>query len=450
MSAFPIALPGTAAPDLVWVTRQRAFASDPAAASHLLVERASTVSLVIGRRREKTSKTGKRMVWLQNDTVWRFSTRSGHLVVYNDVLTPGKRHLRADRTATFPSYGIAHHEPELAKALLIAIRDLSVRTIGYTPAIPDGLLDVPDAAAWMRRNLLPGMVWDIAYPLLRGRSGDPRFQPTIGIAPALRSETARGAAVALFGKRRARRDVIRAVATATPVALSIARQLRTVIPVDWLAEVLGALSGGEGGALDDHALRQIAERRARVLREMLAPIPLARRRRLLLSLAADPYIVSDTARVWEQAEDRAAADVTTWQTWHDSLTAVLWRQTHEDHAIDQHPFYAATDGLEVPVAGKTLVIRSPKATSEVYAWGQGLSHCIGSYADDARRGDTNLLAVYDGDQLYATAEIVPGTGETRQLYGRFNQALPDDEYAALVAAFARAHAESRAALSEAA
>lgn len=413
---------------------------------YMLIERADVVMLALGTEREGVSPSGKAWSRWSNHSWWWFSAKrvgaDGRrtLNMYHSLEKSRGQHQQ--RTRYFRNVTSAYLSisggPAVDAALRSAVISLHGRMFGEVPERFLGLR-LRDLFAALA---LPGLAIGIT-----GVDKTLPHTPVQGISPALRALTARQRCEALFGKRRTRKDLIRAAAVAAPADLLIAHHLRQVVPVDWLVEFLNASTSHV------RALAISGPSAARGVGKILSYLPMPSRRRLLLELAgidgerqAAPgplWSVRDSVRsldgILEAAHDtlwvtESLLGAKTWAAVHDELARIDRRRQNANLPIEQDGLYAAIDGLIVD-PGVTLV--SVKETDTLFEWGEQMSNCIAGYRGSALTHQTYLFGVYRDTDLLANAEILPD-GTVRQLYGRFNAGLEDGLDSAVRGAIDRA------------
>ena len=306
----------------------------------------------------------------------------------------------------------------------------------------------------LRQAPISVLIPRLAFPGLANRQlAADRDGPVVppGLGSVWRESDARVMTEKLFGKRRVRKDLIRAVASADPARVGVAHAVRRHVPVDWLVEFLTAADGGVDSRLPFAGLGPVFE--------LLNPHA---RRRLLLALGARPLprtgrgmtgetmIVSDTVRTVRElgvlyGEDRTfvtdeVRKAKSWKSLHDEAARLLRIAEHENRPIPQGHIAIALDGLAVP--GPEYVIVSAKQTETLFGWGEEMSNCIGGYGNDAVTQTSYLFGVYNSGELVANMEVSPHGGIV-QLFGRFNTPLSHGDDAAVRRAVARALIASR-------
>jgi hypothetical protein len=393
-------------------------------ASTMLIERPETVSIGFSTQVTGLSSTGKPWFrWQRGDRI-TFSlrrNRSGRRVLH--VYRYQRRQTQTmfgNRTAVIHDLVPLRYQPVVAEAL----KRLWRRNVG----------DVPSA---LINALLPELTTGLAFPALAGRPlrYRPGFEaqpvaPT-GLTHVWRQDTARGVAEQLFGQRALRKDLIRASATVEPMRAGVAHAVRTLVPVDHLVEYMqqdGRVEHWDRRALHD-------------LFNVVAP---SARRRLLLQTQVldqprdgwgysdDALTITDALRcvrelnqVYGPNQHWATDEVRkpkTWRTLHDDLSRLLRRAETPDVPIPPTRHARAIDGL-VTNAG---TLRAAARTSDLYGWGDAMDNCIASYAREAVDGITTLFGLYRADALIANMEV-SSDGDIEQLFGRFNELLPDSE-----------------------
>ncbi|WIB65387.1 PcfJ domain-containing protein [Curtobacterium sp. MCBD17_040] len=411
-----------------WVER-RWYPSDYV----MVIERPETV--VVGYSSLTTGHTRTGQEW----TRWQ---RNRRVVVSVRPGRSGRRILnvftyerhgqeRRFRNATPYAATVITGNEQFRQRVADAVRRLWERNIG----------EVPDR---LRNATLPMLLVGLAYPGLAGQQrplslGD-ATQPVVprALGIAWRADNARDVAVALFGQRRVRRDLVRAVAAADPNRAGVAHAVRSLVPVDWLVTYLERCDGTAQPWWDRRGLRSV-----------FALVDPAARRRLLLDTKVTGAVFSPENRLIVDAmhavglllnhygENRdwvtdGIRKPKSWQSLHDEAARLERRIGHEDLPIPRTPVTVALHGLSVPDAGVRLV--APTRTATVHDWGEHMHHCIGIYAAAAAAGDTNLFGVYgENGELLANMEIAPD-GYLLQLFGRFNAYLPAEQHDAIRAA----------------
>jgi hypothetical protein len=410
---------------------------------YMLIERYDSVSVALGIRSEGVAKSGKAWSRWKNKE-WTFYSMkpradgSRHLTIYRRAQKSGRRgSVMANITGDpfrgwdpFRSWG-----PHLANDMsevLAAVLSLYERVSG---PIDPRILTLKPAS----------QLHALAYPFLALTADfDARKltrQPVTGLNTALRQTTAKGFAEAAFGKRLVRKDLVKACAIAPLDHVRVAAQVRRLVPVDWLVELLN---------LPEDVRRQNSDRAPADIAALLALVPMTSRRRLLVSedITKNSYNVIDSGRALTNIRAaRGPGDDTwitpevsgarTWRQLHDALNGVQRRIENVSLPIDQDSVYEALDG--VTALDGRLRIASAKFTDELEAWGDEMHNCISGYRTQALAHRTYLFALFDGSDLIANIEI-DKSGEIRQLHGKFNRSLPDELDAPVRAAIRRAQA----------
>jgi len=393
-------------------------------ASTMLIERPETVSIGFSTQVTGLSSTGKPWFrWQRGDRITfslrrnRSGRRALHVYRYQRRQT---QTIFGNRTAVIHDLVPLRYQPVVAEAL----KRLWRRNVGDVPSV-------------LINALLPELTTGLAFPALAGRPL--RYRPGFteqpvaptGLTHAWRQDTARGVAEQLFGQRALRKDLIRASATVEPMRAGVAHAVRTLVPVDHLVEYMqqdGRVEHWDRRALHD-------------LFNVVAP---SARRRLLLQtqvldqprdgwgFSDDALTITDALRcvrelnqVYGPNQHWATDEVRkpkTWRTLHDDLSRLLRRAETPDVPIPPTEHARALDGLHTD-AGR---LRAAARTSDLYDWGDAMDNCIAGYAREAVDGVTTLLGLYREDVLIANMEL-SSDGHIEQLFGRFNELLPDSE-----------------------
>lgn len=400
----------------------------------MLIEKFDQVSLGVATLEHGTSKNGVGWARWKNTHWTHFSLKPRvngrrQMTVYRSQAVKGGR-VRSMRNITSYEWklSVAGTNP----ALIPAIAAMHERVgVVKDPRIAE-LEPVQAVQAYAYPFLEATADWE-AMKLTR--------KPVRGLAPALRTTTAHDFAEAAFGKRLIRKDLVRAVGKADLRRVVLARQVKNLVPVDWLAQFL-EMPMPKHQYFDD-------EVQVENLATVLELIPEHARRRFLLSLVddADFRLLADAeqsvldviaarpdGREWLREHVK---DTRTWRALHDAAASAQRRVDNDDVPIPQDARYKAIDGITA-LDGR-FVIRSAKRTEELDDWGDAMDNCIGSYRAWALNHTSYLFALLDNGKLLANIEI--GTGGTiRQIYGRFNEPIPADEDAAVRRAIANAQA----------
>lgn len=257
---------------------------------------------------------------------------------------------------------------------------------------------------------------------------------------SLREENAMNMAVAAFGKRHYRKDLVKSLVNCENYHnIELAIALRGSMKTDWLVEILRSDRAMNFNAIDCGNAAALLSR-----------LPENRRRRFALSFPEmHNYYNSDALRMGLRLTDEQLATVRNLTELHDlgvenaPWHERAWQQAQAQRAGNVEPYnpqawqtighLAPAKPLEIKLNDRTklydgietddgLKIVAPKDSTTIQKWSDEMGNCIRSYAEDAAEGVTNLGAVFDGDKLVANFEI-DAKGNLRQLLGRFNRHL---------------------------
>lgn len=235
------------------------------------------------------------------------------------------------------------------------------------------------------------------------------------IGSALRSSDGREFTTKVFGKKNYRKDLLTAVAGARRLSqVAFAEALADAVPIDWVIERLRnhVRVDSFGEAVD--------------LRPVLSACSPKTRRTLALAPINNMYTLSDTVRLFDMVGGDDNIRVKTWRELHDYLSDKQRKMGRVNRPIPQTKIAEKFDGKQ---AGQ-LTLVSAKETGQVEEWGDEMHHCIGSYAQMARKGDTNLFGVYEGGELKGNL-MLDKIGNVVQLYGKYNANFDPEDDAAI-------------------
>jgi hypothetical protein len=173
-------------------------------------------------------------------------------------------------------------------------------------------------------------------------------------------------------------------------------------------------------------------------------------------------IAKRTQRAWKQEQEGRITHPHAMH-WYDEapiFTAIAEALTRRGTAIAQwalanHIDLGRVTAAEAIEAAKNfkVVVRVPQGPV-VYEYGDGwtvqelppealeaegkvMQHCVGTYCEQVRRGDTVIYSLRDPQgQPHVTMEFLPASGRFEQIYGKQNE-RPKPEYEARVRAFIR-------------
>lgn len=247
--------------------------------------------------------------------------------------------------------------------------------------------------------------------------------PIPGAGGAFRLGTVQDLTRALFGKRRYRKDLVRAVATSPLGATRVAYELRNLVEVDWIVELLRKSSGSRQWTYSVPTAGLVA---------VFSAIPKHRRRALLLSMhdrtftggMRDAVRMATTVVNGGHFTTEIVSGCRTWEEIHDTLipaaiaTESLRHETAADPSIKLRPITEALNGTQTGA----VTFEAARSLDDLMLWGRELRNCIGSYFRPARSGTSNLFVLMQDGKMLANMEVT-ARGEISQLYGFANSPL---------------------------
>lgn len=265
-----------------------------------------------------------------------------------------------------------------------------------------------------------------AYPMLAVRQKTSDYNDNRLIMGA-RLSTNIEYTIALFGKRNYRKDLVKAVAeTFYPSNLAVAREFRNLVPVDWIVKFLRGMADCSAPKLPLKDMRSfLTERsmieRRRLLNDFMKSYAQAGPREKYLF----PMNVQDGIRSYNLLPEdvHQRMNFRSWKHLHDASEMELDKMRYQARDIPVIPM-AEIIAAQQPVDGISVYL--PKDTDEVREWGREMSHCIGTYADDAVKGDVVLLGVRENGVLVGNVQIQVASRRMAQILGKHNRFLPDN------------------------
>lgn len=253
-----------------------------------------------------------------------------------------------------------------------------------------------------------------------------------GMASAFRSTNAQDLVLQLFGKRRYRKDLTRAVASAPLWAIRLAYAVRTEVEVDWLVDLLRAAGPRNTAVIPQFSMSGV--------RAIIAAIPKHRRRALLLQARladkkTDTRLIYDSVRMAAQVKSAGLytmdliAACRSWPQIHEALVELsiatqVSLESKKSARIALNPISTALNNTSA--AG--YQIQAARSFEDLIRWGKLLRNCIGSYLKLAQSGESNLFVLIRGGKPVGNMEL-SSTGELVQLVGFANAPLSLAEYA---------------------
>lgn len=259
---------------------------------------------------------------------------------------------------------------------------------------------------------------------------------------AFRKDTFQQATLELFGKRRYRKDLVKAVAKTNPLALAFFAPFKTAIPIDWIISHLNKHSehteivnvnrmqhqfrGDYSGSPD-----------TKPIMEFFKDLPVNTQKALLNDVQY-PYkhtqTMLDTARMYELLKNMNQ-EIKDKYLPKDMLKAKTWLELHDRFTVIQREIRFKIEFIPQTETARQLEkvfttndkyqIIAAKDTYELTVWGREMGNCIGSYGRTAVVGSATLAKVIHNDKMIANIEI--RNEKCNQLYAKGNQRLPQEQ-----------------------
>jgi hypothetical protein len=282
------------------------------------------------------------------------------------------------------------------------------------------------------------------------------FQMSPVLATAFRKDTFQEATQLLFGKRKYRKDLVKAVAKTDPRAIIFFLNFKNAIPIDWIitqlnkAELDPNSSYGYIPLWDSYHNSFIKN-----TVQFFTTLPVNTQKNLLNDIKA-PYeynqIMLDTTRMHSQLMNSTDENKEKFIT-KDLFKAKTWHELHEKLSSTQQ--LIRTQNKEIPLTedakklekvfayNEKYQIVPAKDTHELAYWGKVMSNCIGSYANSAVAGITTVAKLMENNEMIANIEVRDGI--CYQIYAQRNSQLPDEQEIEIVNAMLKSEAitESR-------
>ena len=275
-----------------------------------------------------------------------------------------------------------------------------------------------------------------------------RYNAPNYVRDLVRCKDARELTIKVFGKKRVRKDLVKAVANANICAIVYASLFKQFVPVDWIIDFLRNQNMEEVNRtiIPYTELSRFELRSARV---MLAHLHRRHHRRLLNERFRSSDVIirllKDSIRTFNangapiDGFDSIKSlgdlhDLLVWQTGaefryrrrmeradaEERIHLVNHRPARRGVQMENRPL--TPDPLSAKIDGQVIkdyVVVTPTDTDTLRAWGDEMNNCIASYCNKNER--TTLGAIYKDDNLIANFEITDG--RLIQLLGKFNKSL---------------------------
>lgn len=243
-------------------------------------------------------------------------------------------------------------------------------------------------------------------------SGAPAIRdlPPRGFLSATQAATMNDLIARIFGRRHVRKDMVKAVAQASPPVILLAAHFRGLVVTDHLVAFLRDNAELEPPTIA--LLQKLGDLRPQLRSLDSASLPRLLRQGSLTD--RDVRMMRDLGRV----RDYAGSRVRTWEEMHDLIGLMIKRQERTLPI----PFVPLAETLHGETVGD-LTIVCPSTAGQLYDWSNQMGNCIASYVSVAAVGHTVLGGLYRGEQLVANFEIDPASKQLRQLLGKRNEPL---------------------------
>ena len=257
-----------------------------------------------------------------------------------------------------------------------------------------------------------------------------------------RQETPADVALALYGRKNYRKDLVKAIASnkthsGTFVITSL---LRGVIPIDWAVATINSGQDVACHPVYRHDLsfyKSVPMRDLRPLVNLIDPRILRngfrngiddpeKQRGFNSELADTLRAMSIYKRAGTLQEALAEEDVLNARNiheYHDAVTGARRYMRQSRVASENVTFKHPKVSLAIHKAfdNSRFTHRLPKDSDEMQQWGQYMRNCVGSYSADVHRKRSVIGAVYLDDKMVANYEI--RDGRLSQLLGKYNKPL---------------------------
>lgn len=301
-----------------------------------------------------------------------------------------------------------------SQSLLSSIHRSIINTQDYNPYFTDAV-----------KSKLKITTLEDIYPMLTYYTTvdrDAYFDVPQHILFSLRQTTAKDFTYSLFGTKNYRRDLVKAVAQSQLQEISIVRDFKNLVPVDWIINFLREIEvpadryRGAPSSIRT-ILRQLDPRSYRQL--------LRDTNNYNFTLIRDISRATTTRGYRRLLQEEGHYYVRSFRELHDTIYG---RQYHEPIPVEPPKNRKIKlTGLSEKLDGHEfdgLVFKPAKNTDQMYSWSEEMHNCISIYADNAIHGQGYYIGVEKDNKLIANMEIKHGA--LTQLLGKYNNVLDDD------------------------
>lgn len=254
------------------------------------------------------------------------------------------------------------------------------------------------------------------------------------LSPALRERTLEGYARKLFGAKRYRKDLVKALAKAPLFAHSRAASAVGLVPMDWIIEGLRAFADDAPNTPDNLYFTNVFGQDTRkAFRTFLRDCPYHLRRRHVNSNCIANPILMQEVYMWRQ---HRAFEI----DYRKSITEI-----HDDWVTEFRPTYNQRTRTplnnkedpipEIPQTKKIAEISVPgyeivpaKTRGDMQKWSEEMHNCISGYYSTAAdpNAEATYLGIYRDGALFANVEIRKGV--VKQFLGKYNKTFSDERF----------------------
>lgn len=251
---------------------------------------------------------------------------------------------------------------------------------------------------------------------------------------AYRQKTIQETTQTIFGKRKYRKDLVKAVAAAPPNIVSFYANFKNVVPIDWI--INGLTISKNKSFSQQRSFHLSANENLPALFERLTQ----NSKRNLVNDAGSlghtvSYLYADTLLSFSQIQKfelerkktylhKDDLKVKTWKELHDKLSVIYRTVQYENEEIIQTEQAQKLEKVFTPE--DTYQIHAAKTTHELISWGNEMNNCIASYRRSAVKGHTLLAKLTKNGKMIANIEI--SDNDCRQLFGKNNQPLETEDH----------------------
>lgn len=265
------------------------------------------------------------------------------------------------------------------------------------------------------------------------------YHPMDGITPSLTAQNVQDFTLRLFGKTNYRKDLVKAVASLgrnqTPHLL-FALSMKNRVPIDWIVGYLRTGVDDGGRFPPDLHLRGMKDLFRTASPRQLQTILKNGTTRSTLHHLRDTVLLHRILTTRGQEVVLADLQFRDIEELHGLLMTVKTKEP-------ERPIKYKKGLAEIPGEYDGFTILAPRTTTDLVTWGRMMGNCIASYSNSAVSGGSGLYAVEKEGKMIANLELDP-KGNVRQLLGRFNQSVDEQDRNDILLAVSSVFPESSA------